>query len=210
MTDYLYHAAPLHYLPHILESGALYPQSVLAAWGIRPRRTAARRDRMLGLADWVHLSLTAETPLLRDKLRRGYPHALLAFDREAVLGLPGVALLPGNAKAWRSRAALQPVTDAEEKAALWRRHFETGRFPSLEVLVQYGLDLALLEQIAFTNDTEREKTSDLLASLNLTPPVPLSVRQLPSSEDDGAATWAYFADCRAAGRLLPPPDIPFD
>ena len=140
----LYHAAPLHYLPHILQSGALYPQSVLAARGILPRRTAARRDRMLGLQDWVHLSLTADTPLLRDKLTKGYPHALLVFPRAAVLALPHVALLPYNAKAWRSRAANQPVTDAGEMAELLRRHAETGRFPSLEVLVRYGLGLDTL------------------------------------------------------------------
>ena len=73
----------------------------------------------------------------------GYPHALLAFEREAVLALPQVSLLPYNTKAWRSRAACQPVTDPSEKAALLRRHADTGRFPSMEVLVQYGLALTL-------------------------------------------------------------------
>ncbi len=56
-------STPLHYLPHILQSGALYAKSVLAAQGIAPRATAVRRDRMLGLADWVHLSLRPDTPL---------------------------------------------------------------------------------------------------------------------------------------------------
>ena len=213
---YVYHVTPLHYLPHILQSGALYAQSVLAGRGIAPRPTAARRDRMLGLADWVHLSLAPDTPLLRDKLRLGYPHALLAFEREAVLALPQVALLPYNTKAWRPRAAYQPITDPSEKAALLRRHADTGRFPSLEVLVQYGLDLTALVQVAFVTDEDRAWVAGLLHALALPSPAPLVVTPelFPNAETYRAATGeairAYFAACRATGALLPPPAIPFD
>jgi len=216
MTSSLYHATPLHYLPHVLQSGALYAQSVLAGRGIAPRPTAVRRDRMLGLADWVHLSLNSDTPLLRDKLKLGYPHALLVFEREAVLALPQVALLPYNTKAWRSRAACRPVADPTEKAALLRRHMDTGRFPSLEVLVQYGLDLASLVQIAFVMEEERIWVADLLHALSLASPAPLitAPRLFPEIRDyratTGEAVTAYFAACRASGVLLPPPAIPFD
>ena len=212
----LYHATPLHYLPHIARSGALYAQSVLAASGIAPRATAARRDRMLGLADWVHLSLVSDTPLLRDKLRQGYPHALLAFGRESVLMLPHAALLPYNTKAWRSRAACRPVTDPSEKEALLRRHADTGRFPSLEVLVQYGLDLDHLVQVAFATEQERALVVSLLGALGLTLPTPLVMAPelFPGAVDYVATTgeqiMAYFDACRAAGSLLPPPVIPFD
>ncbi len=210
----LYHAAPLHYLPHILQSGALYPQSVLAARGILPRRTAARRDRMLGLADWVHLSLTADTPLLRDKFAKGYPHALLVFDRAAVLALPHVALLPFNTKAWRTRADCQPVTDTGEMAELLRRHIETGRFPSMEVLVRYGLGFEALTQIAFPDLASCQAVSDLVSLLALPVPAPLTFAPVlfpalpppPLSE----ALRDYFAACRSVGTLLPPPDLPFD
>ena len=216
MTSRLYHVTPLHYLPHILQSGALYAKSVLAGRGIAPRPTAARRDRMLGLADWVHLSLDADTPLLRDKLRMGYPHALLAFEREAVLVLPQVALLPYNTKAWRSRAACQPITDPSEKAALLRRHADKGRFPSLEVLVHYGLDLASLVQVAFITDEECAWVADLLPALALPSPAPLvtAPQWFPRVEGYAATTGkqitAYFDACRASGTLLPPPAIPFD
>lgn len=215
-VPFLYHATPLHYLPHILQSGALYAKSILAPQGIAPRPTAARRDRMLGLADWVHLSLASDTPLLRDKLTLGYPHALLAFEREAVLALPQVALLPYNTKAWRSRAACRPVTDPSEKAALLRRHADTGRFPSLEVLVQYGLDLSSLVQVAFVTEEERAWVADLLHALALPPPAPLVVAPKLFSNAQGytattgEAISAYFASCRASGALLPPPAIPFD
>ena len=215
-VPFLYHATPLHYLPHVVQSGALYAKSILAGRGIVPRPTAARRDRMLGLADWVHLSLVPETPLLRDKLRLGYPHALLAFGREAVLALPQVALLPYNTKAWRSRAACLPVTDPWEKEALLRRHADTGRFPSLEVLVQYGLDLTHLVQVAFATEAEYSLVGDLLHALALPfPAPPVTVPELfpdagsytPTTGDQIAA---YFEACRAAGSLLPPPAIPFD
>ena len=216
MTNHLYHAAPLHYLPHILQSGALYPKSVLAGRGIAPRPTAARRDRMLGLADWVHLSLRPDTPLLRDKLARGYPHALLAFECEAVLALPQVALLPCNTKAWRSRAACRPVTDPAEKADLLQRHADTGRFPSLEVLVQYGLSLSLLMQVGFATEAERDCAADLCRALAISLPMPLAAAPelFPTGNTyrpvtDGAIA-AYFEDCRASNTLLPPPPISFD
>ncbi|MDQ2801029.1 MAG: hypothetical protein M3Y13_15460 [Armatimonadota bacterium] len=214
--SFLYHATPLHYLPHILQSGALYAKSILAVRGIAPRPTAARRDRMLGLADWVHLSLHSDTPLLHDKLAKGYPHALLVFDRAAVLALPEVALLPYNTKAWRTRAACQPVTGAGERADLLRRHADTGRFPSLEVLVHYGLDLTHLAQIAFVTEEERLWITDLLPALTMTTPAPFVTAPnlfprtdvyLPAT---GRAITAYFDACRAAGTLLPPPAIPFD
>jgi len=213
---FLFHVTPLHYLPHIARSGALYAKSVLAASGIASRASAARRDRMLGLADWVHLSLVPDTPLLRDKLRLGYLHALLLFGREAVLSLPQVALLPYNTKAWKSRAACRPVTDEAEKAALLRRHADTGRFPSLEVLVQYGLDLAPLVQVAFVTDDERLMAAGLLDALALPLPAPLVTAPalFPGAESyaprTGQQVAAYFDACRAAGTLLPPPAIPFD
>lgn len=213
---HVYHATPLHYLPHILQSRALYAKSILAARGISPRLTAARRDRMLGLADWVHLSLHPDTPLLRDKLARGYPHALLVFDRDAVLSLPEVALLPYNTKAWRTRVAFQPVTNASERADLLRRHADTGRFPSLEMLVHYGLDLAHLVQVAFVTDEERLWVAGLLAAMALVAPTPLiTASHLFPCPDNylattGSAIAAYFDACREAETLLPPPVIPFD
>ena len=199
-----------------MQSAALYPKSVLAGRGIRPRQTALRRDRMLGLADWVHLSLCSDTPLLRDKLERGYPHALLVFERDLVLTQPEVALLPYNTKAWRSRSACQPVTDEAEKRELLRRHTEFGHFPSLEVLVHYGLDFEHLRQIAFLTDDERLWVSVLLPNVALTAPAPLitSSNLFPAVSNyqptTQSAVLAYFTDCRASGQVLTPPAILFD
>ncbi len=212
----LYHAAPLHYLLRIVQDGALYPKSVLAGRGIRPRASAARRDRMLGLADYCHLSLHPQTPLLADKLRRGYPHALLVFDREHVLALPHVALIPYNTKAWFDKAAYAPVADAAQKQALLHAHACQGRYPSLEVLVKYGLGLEGLKFIAFCADEEHTQTAQTTTALGLSLPAPLcacpSLFPLqgefrPATQD---AVFDYFAACRAARSVLPPPEIAFD
>jgi len=214
-SPHLYHATPLHYLPHILQSGALYAKSVTAGQGIKPRPSAVRRDKMLGLADWVHLSTRPDTPLLRDKLSLGYPHALLVFDRAAVLALPEVALLPYNTKAWHSKAAYVPVTDTLQKAEMLRVHDETHRFPSLEVLVHYGLDFAHLQKVAFAAEDECGWSVDLMTALAWETRVPLEVDTalfplITCGGETRAATCDYLAACRLLGRLLPPPLIPFD
>ena len=210
----LYHTAPLHYLPHILESGALYAKSITAGQGIKPRRSAVRRDTMLGLTDWIHLSTRPETPLLKDKLARGYPHVLFEFDRDAILVLPEVALLPYNTKAWQTRAAYVPVTDPVEKADILRRHDENHNFPSLEVLVHYGLDFTHLQKISFAADDECQWIRDLLPAPSLQVSVPLvtdpALAALYMPTETRLLTRDYLVACGAAGRVLPPPDIAFD
>jgi len=216
LSQFLYHTAPLHYLPHIFAGGALYAKSVLAAQKIIPRAGAARRDRMLGLADWVHLALRPDMPLLRDKLAKGYPHAMLVFERDAVLNLPEVALLPYNTKAWRTRSAFVPVTDPREKAALLKRQSESKRYPSLEVLVHYGLSLSPLNRAAFATEAERALVTEMLSALHILSPsllttdaalFPLPDYYQPTTD---AAINDYFAACREARLLLTPPAIPFD
>lgn len=95
-----FHATPLHYAPFLLASGILYSQAALRANAlpISPRRTAAKRDRKLKLDGYVHLSLQSQTPLLADKLARGYPHVLLVFGFDALFTSPVSALLRFNAK----------------------------------------------------------------------------------------------------------------
>ena len=57
--DRFYHTTPLHYAPYLLATGTIYSQAELKRLGlpIRPRPTAARRDRKLKLDRYVHLSL---------------------------------------------------------------------------------------------------------------------------------------------------------
>ena len=183
--------------------------------GIKPRSTAMRRDKMLSLMDWVHLATRPDTPLLRDKLARGYPHALLVFDRAAVLALPHVALLPYNTKAWRSRSAYVPVIDAAEKTGMLRRHDQAQQYPSLEVLVQYGLDLTHLQKVVFADAEECGWVSGLMTALEWRSSVQLEVEAgltplYAVGGDTRKATQDYLTVCRAIKELLPPPEIKFD
>jgi hypothetical protein len=171
---------------------------------------------MLGLADYVHFSLHPQTPLLADKLAKGYPHVLLVFDRACVMALPQIALLPYNTKAWYTRAEFTLVTDLVGVAEMLDLHERTTRYPSLEVLVKYGLDLAGLTRIVFSTDDERAMVEELLHSLGLAASAPFvtdaevfacgSAYRALTRE----AVAAYFDDCVRAGTLLSPPELPFD
>jgi len=233
--DKLYHAIPLHYLPSLFAAGALYAQSVLTGRqlsvrspensglggppsipaGIRPRSSATRRDRMLGLDHFVHLSPTAKSPLLADKLSRGYPHALLVFEAAGVLEMPEVALLPYNTKAWRTRACFEPVSDPAERSALLRRYTEACRLPSLEILVKYGLPLTHLTAIAFIDDREREACEQAVRGSSLYTDLCIATPGLfPKAAGYSPAGWdtiaAYFDRCQLATGEIGPPAIPFD
>jgi hypothetical protein len=209
----LWHTVPLHYLPYLLESGALLSAARLQAEGhpIRPRPTAIARKTKLGLADYVHLSLKSRTPLLADKRAKGYPHALIAWDRAAVLALPGVGLLRFNTKRWAHRDDFLPVTDPEEKAALLTAQAR-GRYPSLEVLVPERLPLVpgLAVGLYFASEAEREAVAPVVGCTGL--PVHVSRERFGGEavDVDLAPVRAYIADCVAAGKVGAPPSLPFD
>ena len=209
-----WHTTPVHYVPYLLATGCLYSQDELRTQNlpIRPRRTAERRDRKLKLSRFVHLSFTPRTPLLADKLTKGYPHVLLAFDAALAVS-PDAALMPYNAKSWRHREDFAPVYDSEAKAALiasWRK----GSYPSAELLIEtalplhphgVSLHLASVEEAAWL--------SDLMAALKLTVPLPVSVSPeiFPQGQPlDLSPHRAYAEQCQEAMRLLSPPDLPFD
>lgn len=213
----LWHATPLHYLPRLLATGALLSQERLAeaGGGVRPRPTAAARVRKLGLAAYVHLSLSPRTPLLADKRAKGYPHALLEFDRGAVLSLPDAALCRYNSKAWRHRDDFVPVTGAEAMAHLLAEH-AAGRFPSMEVLVAGRLPLVpYCRALRLTSPAEADWVRGLLDAGTVSLPAGVAVAAALElsplgMEPDLAPLRAYADACRAAGAVLPPPDLPFD
>lgn len=214
--EHLYHAAPLHYVPAILASGALLPVADLIARGILPRATAARRDRKLGLQAYAHLSPKSRTPLLADKLRKGYPHALFVFDGPGALALPGAAAVPYNPKSWRHREDFAPVPDPVERAALLTAH-ASGRYPSLEIVVPGPVPLSLALHLAFVAPAELQAIRDVIAAAGIESAVSMTIA--PDLFPQPAEPYrpvtldeieAYFAACRAARRLLPAPKIAFD
>jgi len=169
---------------------------------------------MLGLDHFVHLSPTSKSPLLLDKLRQGYPHALLVFEARPILDMPEVALLPYNTKAWRTRACFEPVTDPAERAAVLRRYTEVDRLPSLEILVKYGLPLTHLTAVVFID--EREKEACLRAARGTIDRslCVVSPDLFPTAEIYSPAGWDIIADyfdrCRLSDTQMSPPAILFD
>lgn len=194
---------PLHYVPWIIRSGALFSARELRARGlpIRPRPSVAARDRKHGLDRFVHLSTTPRTPLSDHKRALGYPHAIFSFRREPIAAIPGVVALRFNPKSWRHRDDFVPLSDLNHADAA----------ASGEILVPDTLPIAPSLAIGLHAATEIE--ADLLR------------RALPELETlsiECTADWFaplavavseplrdYLTLC-GAGVVLPPPDIAFD
>lgn len=195
-----WHTTPLQFLPALLTDGALRAS-------VHPRPTALARRRKLGLTGYLHLSLVAHTPLLADKLQKGYPHALLAFD-PAIAELPGAAYLRYNTKRWGHRDDFIPITDPGEKAdflAQWR----TGKFPSAELLIPETLSLTHATGLYLADQAH----ADWLARFPAlsTPPMQVAPERFPpGAVEDLTQLHAWADDCQHAGRLLEPPKLPFD
>jgi hypothetical protein len=179
---------------------------------IRPRPKATHRDRKLRLDRYIHLSLEPHTPLLADKLVRGYPHVLVEFVGD-VANLPGAAFLRYNARAWRHREDFAPITAPDEKAEFLQA-WCAGRFPSAELLIPDELPLqpfALTIHVA--TDQEEGWIQRLQVGLPLPPAPPLqrSPDLFPRQPTfDMAGCAEYAVGCLAAGKVLSPPDLPFD
>jgi hypothetical protein len=214
LPERFWHTTPLHYLPHLLKTGSLYSQDYLAAHSlpISPRRTAAKRDRKLGLSGYVHLSFAAQTPLLAHKRALGYPHVLLAFDA-ALSESIGAAFVRFNSKSWRHREDFFPITEAAEKVYFWAE-WQQGKYPSAALLVPESLPLIpYLAEIQVADERQREWIEGFCEALKLEIPAPLWVQEdsfPPGMEADMTPFRVYGDACREAGLVLPPPNLPFD
>lgn len=214
LPTHYYHAVPLYRVPYLLRTGALYAHATLQEKGIPlgPRPTVARRDRKLRLSGYVHLALELVTPLLRDKLKKGYPHALLEFAEE-IVALPGTAYLRFNPKSWRHREDFAPVLTAEEKAEFLEA-WQQGQYPSAELLVPESLPLSgNVRKISLCSEAEQqwlEEWRELVVPTTDFPPVTISPILPPCTNFDWTPFRNYTKTCREAGIILPPPDLPFD
>jgi len=161
----------------------------------------------------VHLALTANTPLLRHKLERGYPHVVLLFRTKGFNNLK-LAALPNNTKAWRSKWQCQPVTNKEDIARLMRSHDEHRRYPSLEILVENFLPLSHLESVLAITDDEASLISDFCKLLPSRPEFP--VRLAPNLRPPGYTAKNldvisdYFASFKWGQNAPTPPSLTFD
>ncbi|MES2461105.1 MAG: recombinase family protein [Armatimonadota bacterium] len=116
-------------------------------------------------------------------------------------------------KSWRHRDDFVPIFEGEAKVALieeWR----AGRYPSAELLVETVLPLRPHgTALHLASGEEAAWLCGLMDALALPILLPLEVSSeiFPAREAiDLSPHEAYANECRAAGRLLPPPDLPFD
>lgn len=212
-----WHALPLHYAPHLLLSGELLASARFAARGVplQARRTVASRDRKLNLSRYVHFSFAPATPLLADKLQKGYRHALISFDA-AIADLPNAAFLRFNPKSWRHRDDFLPVTSPADKAR-FLEEWQNGAYPSAELLIENALPLLPYGcALHLRTDDERLWLADLLQSLDLPATLPHFAEpelfpDAPGAAQTDFAPFVAYADaCKTTKVLLAPPGLPFD
>jgi len=179
----IYHTAPLHYLPLILRSGELRSQRKLGYLMARP--TARRRDRILSVDQYIHLSLQVETPLLAHKLAQGFPHVVLRFATQNIQDV-GWSVLPCSTKAWRSKWQCQPVTDAMEIQRMLRCYDERTRFRGLEILVKDQLLLAEMIEIMTHSGQEAAMVRRFCRKIDQYQNIPVTIR-MPNNPDYSAS-----------------------
>ncbi len=207
----VYHAAPLQYLPSILASGELRSKRRVGYSMARP--TARKRDIALGLGDYIHCSFERQSPIVLDKLKKGYPHVVLQFDSARLTDVD-CALLPCSTKAWRSKWQCVPVSDPLDMARLMRLYSQCGRFHGMEILVKGALPLDSLVRIETSSMEEYrlvEKISQRLplrndVSIELVEPPPI----LKYAAKNLSVIAEYFELCCRVEIDLAIPILPFD
>jgi hypothetical protein len=210
----LYHVTPLHYLPSILAHHKLISAEQGAQFGILPRQSASRRDKMLGLNRYVHFSFDLLTPLLLNKLGKGMPHCTLEFDAEKLdrNALCERSLLPFNTKAWRSRADAAPIFKRDQMSEIIHAHDQLGRYPSLEYLVRDCVELDCLRSVI----TFCERDHDLVKRMmNAFAPgalerIILSPISRYRTDILASEVTEYIERCVATTLVQKLPRIPFD
>ena len=208
----LYHVAPLARLPSILNDGALYSKSVLAARRICGRPSARRRDYALGLGDYVHLSPFLITPLVRDKATKGYSHVVLEFNGERIISQAGSAIVKYNTKSWFSKDTFRPERDLDTMRDLLRICRSGARFQSMEVLAQVAVSLKSLVRIHCLAD-EWVGEVQLLTSVFGYQKVSVECVTrgvFMNTDENSEKLRAYLQSCSETASCLNVLDLPFD
>ncbi len=85
--DYVFHIAPIHYLPFIAKSQKLKSKITLRNEGFLDthfRSMSKNRDEERGFGDYIHLSTIAYPPILKSKLKGGFPHICIYIPTSAL------------------------------------------------------------------------------------------------------------------------------
>lgn len=166
----------------------------------------------LGLGEYVHFSLRSDTPLLIDKLKKGYAHAVIVLDADPIIEQYGTTVLRFNTKSWRTRAALRCEQDRASIKRIITLSQDKRRWPSAEVLARYGVSLGSNARVLCMSEAERLAVREVLDSVS--PDYRIECETIVSAPEYEPTTFKliqnYFAQCSVAGTVVPPPMIPFD
>lgn len=86
-VEFVYHYAPLHYLPFIARSRCLLSKPALIRAGFTEqhfRSTSRKQDQDRGFSEYIHLAVGTQPPILKTKLAAGFPHFELEIPARAV------------------------------------------------------------------------------------------------------------------------------
>lgn len=157
----VFHYAPLHYLPFIGRAKALLSKPKIRASGFADahfRSMSHRHDLARGFGSYAFLTLHPAPPILRAKLRAGFPHICIRIPAASVDNTPfhlcrfNVAMtrrlrrnnkpgFPESSTNGRYYGSLQiPIAKSEsDKAAMLAKHVGTDSM--IEVLIPGELRL---------------------------------------------------------------------
>jgi len=210
----LYHATPLHYLPSILAHRQLLCAERGQKLGITPRKTASRRDKMLGVQKYVHFYFDLLNPLLSDKLNKGMPHCVLEFNAGQIYtdNVDRCALMPFNTKVWRSRADAIPVENRDQMANMLSARDRFGRYPSMEFLVEGSVRVEKILPITVfcERDFEIAEQVSKIFGVVTKPYVNLRIVNEYSASTGCSKTQHYLNLCVSTMLVQPLPNILFD
>jgi hypothetical protein len=176
-----YHCTPLHYLAFILRSQRISSKRQLQRAGFSKshfRSTSRAQDIARGFEDFVHLALNSQPAILRAKLAKGFPHAIISVPIEAIekqeyllcrYNIARCRNIVGNKKAppqcdangrYRAGLRLPVASSASEKAALLKHN----ALESVEVLIRAELPLPSETTVTVFSSADSEAILKLSAA----------------------------------------------
>lgn len=185
-VEWVYHYAPLHYLPFIARSQALLCKPAITTAGFPDRHIRSmskKQDIARGFGGYVHLTLDPHPNILRAKLQAGFPHVKLMVPASVIDaiefslcrynvamtrylrkdGKPGFPESPTNGYYYEAQQI--PVARLpEHKSTMLNAHL--GRGTMIEVLVHGSLELTEATTVVCFCAHDFETAQRILGEIN--------------------------------------------
>lgn len=185
--EYVYHYAPLHYLPFISRAGMLSSKPSLLAAGFSQthlRSKSRGQDIARGFGGYTHLTLDEHPNILKAKLGAGFPHVKFIIPVDDVEkcafslcrynvamtrylrknGVGGFQESPTNGRYYDGHQI--PVARADEdKLAMLEKHMNAGTM--IEVLIHGDLPLSEGVTVTCFSPEDARASSEILEKVGV-------------------------------------------